>query len=275
MPELPEVEVVRQGLSLILKDQPLIQDIEFYRANLRDPMPKKQLRLLIGSAILAVHRRAKYLLFETSKGYALSHLGMTGSWRVSEKSSDEKRKHDHVALILSNGQRLIYCDPRRFGVLDFASIAKKDIHPRLQHLGVEPLSADFTGAQLWSSLRKKKCSIKAAIMDQKVVVGVGNIYAAEALFGANIHPLTRACQVSLSRCEKLVSAIQQILKQAIAAGGSSISDFKQATGDSGYFQAEHRVYDRASLPCVICATNIRRRVIAGRSSFWCPQCQKK
>lgn len=282
MPELPEVEVVRQGLSKILSDNPVIADIQFYRGDLRDPIPQKKLRTLIGLSILSVQRRAKYLLFETTGGKILSHLGMTGSWRREKQAvmSTTKikrkpmQKHDHVAIVLQNGNSLVYCDPRRFGILDFIDRNEKN-HPRLKHLGPEPLTAEFTAEKLWKSLRNKKCSIKSALMDQKIVVGVGNIYVAEALFQAQISPLAMACKVSLEKCQKLVSSIQSVLRQAIEAGGSSISDYRQANGDSGSFQNRHQVYDRASQPCFICTTPIRRKVIVGRSSFWCPNCQKK
>ncbi|HWU43839.1 MAG TPA: bifunctional DNA-formamidopyrimidine glycosylase/DNA-(apurinic or apyrimidinic site) lyase [Bdellovibrio sp.] len=270
MPELPEVDVVRQGLEKILQHHPRLEKIELKRKDLRDPIPIKKLNTLIGESITSVERRAKYLLLWTKKGALLSHLGMTGTWRVAPLG--DERVHDHIYLHFSGNLRLAYRDPRRFGILDF--VADPATHPKLSHLGPEPLSSEFTGESLWQSLRGRTASIKAAIMDQKIVVGVGNIYASEALFAARIKPTLPAQKLSLERATVLVREIQNILRLAIAHGGSSISDFAHASGESGYFQSTFKVYDRKGKPCVVCGQHIRAKVIGGRNTFWCGHCQK-
>lgn len=270
MPELPEVEIVKRGLAEILEDHPRLEKIELKRKDIRSPIPAKKLSTLVGEKITSVQRRAKYLLLWTPKGAMLSHLGMTGTWRVAPKG--DERSHDHIYLHFSNGLRLAYRDPRRFGIFDFVS--DPATHPSLKNLGPEPLSKDFTGESLWESLRKKNIAIKVAIMDQKVVVGVGNIYASEALFAAGIKPSLPASKLSLDRAKILVREIQNVLSESIKAGGSSISDFEHASGDSGYFQDRFKVYDRAGEPCVVCGTHIRSKVMGGRNTFWCGHCQK-
>jgi len=272
MPELPEVETVRRGLEEILKDHPVIDKIELQRKDLRDPIPVKKVRSLIGQKITSVERRAKYLLLRTPQGSLLSHLGMTGTWRVA-KPGDE-RDHDHIYLHFTNGLRLAYRDPRRFGIFDFVALEQEAQHPKLKALGYEPLSESFTGEALHKLLRGKVVAIKVAIMDQKLVVGVGNIYASEALFRAKIKPVTPSLKLSLEKCEKLVASIKEILFEAIQAGGSSISDFAQASGESGYFQTRFKVYDREGEKCVICGAKIRAQTLGGRSTYWCSSCQK-
>jgi formamidopyrimidine-DNA glycosylase (fpg) len=270
MPELPEVEVVKRGLEKILENKPTLQKIELKRKDLRDVMPAKKLSTLVGAKILSVERRAKYLLIWTDKGGMLSHLGMTGTWRVAPEG--DERLHDHIYLHFSGGLRLAYRDPRRFGIFDFIPAGKT--HPKLSELGPEPFDASFTGETLWKSLRGKKINLKVAIMDQKVVVGVGNIYASEALFAAGIKPNLPAEKLSAARAEVLVREIRKVLQTSIDSGGSSISDFAQASGESGYFQTLFRVYDRAGEPCVVCKTKIKSTVMGGRSTYWCPHCQK-
>lgn len=277
MPELPEVEVVRRGLEkLLLKSQgtalPRIEKIEFLRRDLRDPMPIRALKKLEGAQILAVRRRAKYLLIETDRGGILSHLGMTGTWR--EAPVGDEKDHDHIYLYLSSGLRLAYRDPRRFGIFETYDIRQQSKSPRLKSLGPEPFDTQFSQALLSAYLHGKKTTVKAAIMDQRCVVGVGNIYASEALFMAGVSPLKKAGRVTREQSEKIVQAVRQTLKTAIEAGGSSISDFYSFQGQSGDFQNSHAVYDRSGEPCRQCGTKIRSRVIAGRSTYWCPTCQK-
>lgn len=277
MPELPEVEVVRQDLARKFKDQPQILRFEFKRKDLRDPMPIAKLKKMEGAKILAVHRRAKYLLIETEAGGILSHLGMTGTWRLA--APGEERDHDHIYLHLSNGQRWAFRDPRRFGIFEVYDLKDPAKSPRLKSLGPEPLSADFTGDFLWRKLRGKSVNIKVAIMDPKIVVGVGNIYASEALFASRIRPQAKAGKVSKDLCERLVLEIKSILEKSIVVGGSSISDFYSSSGDAGGFQNRFQVYDRKGLECVVCSTRrspvlIRSAVMGGRSTFWCPSCQK-
>ncbi len=271
MPELPEVEVVRKELEALFEGQPRLEKIEFLRKELRDPMPIAKIQLLLGARILAVRRRAKYLLIETEKGGLLSHLGMTGTWRVAVGGDD--RLHDHVYLHLSNGLRLAFRDPRRFGILEVFDLRFPEKSPRLCNLGPEPLEEIFTGIYLWRQLKLRKGPVKPALMDQKLVVGIGNIYASEALFRAKIRPQRKSNRVSLESAEILVGQIKQILAEAILSGGSSISDFKGAQDNPGSFHLLHQVYDRKGVPCVICGTLIRQSVMAGRSTFWCPVCQ--
>lgn len=270
MPELPEVEVVRQGLEKILEHHPKLEKVELKRKDLRGPIPAKKISTLVGERVLSVERRAKYLLIWTSKGAMLSHLGMTGTWRVAPPG--DERLHDHIYLHFSGNLRLAYRDPRRFGCFDFVS--DPALHPKLIELGPEPLGSDFTGESLWESLRGKSVALKVAIMDQKIVVGVGNIYASEALFAAGIKPSLPAAKLSRDRAEILVKEIRKILKESIKKGGSSISDFAQASGESGYFQTTFKVYDRAGEACVSCGTHLRAKVMGGRNTFWCSHCQK-
>lgn len=272
MPELPEVEIVRRGLAEIFASRPQLVRIELLRRDLRDPMPVKKLKALEGAQILAVHRRAKYLLIETDRGGLLSHLGMTGTWRVAPLG--QELLHDHIYLHLSTGERLAYRDPRRFGIFETYDVLQPTRSPRLENLGPEPLDREFSGASLWNSLRNRKSSIKAAIMDQKIVVGVGNIYASEALFLARIKPSLAADKLSRLRAEGLVENIVAVLQSALAAGGSSISDFRNSQGDSGYFQNQFKVYDRQTQACVVCNSKIKAQTLAGRSTFWCPRCQR-
>jgi formamidopyrimidine-DNA glycosylase len=271
MPELPEVEVVRRQLEKITADHPSIREFQFKRKDLRDPMPMAHFKKMQGAQILSIRRRAKYLLIETSKGGILSHLGMTGSWRVA-KSGDEQL-HDHIYLHLSSGLRLAFRDPRRFGIFETFDILHQNQNKRLKDLGPEPLEEAFTAEKLLEKLKNKNVSLKVALMDQKVVVGVGNIYASEALFQAQISPKLISRKLKLEKAERLVSAIKSILEKAIEAGGSSISDFKDAENSSGYFQNQHFVYDRFGLPCAICRSKIKTLRMAGRSTFWCPRCQ--
>lgn len=270
MPELPEVEVVRRGLEEILKNRPVLKKIELKRKDLRWPIPVKKIESLIGQRILSIERRAKYLLLWTPKGALLSHLGMTGTWRVAPVG--DERDHDHIYLHFSGNLRLAYRDPRRFGCLDFAQNAAP--HPRLQDLGPEPLGSDFSGLTLWKSLVNKKIALKTALMDQKIVVGVGNIYASEALFAAKIKPDLPAQKLTRKQADILVDEIKKILSQAIKMGGSSISDFAQADGKSGYFQKSFCVYGRVNEPCLVCSQPVKSRILGGRNTFWCSSCQK-
>lgn len=272
MPELPEVETVRKGLEEILKSQPVITRIELRRKDLRDPIPVKKVQSLVGQKVTAVERRAKYLLLRTPQGSLLSHLGMTGTWRVAV--TGDERDHDHIYLHFSGGLRLAYRDPRRFGCFDFVAAGQELQHPKLKALGVEPLSEAFTADLLWEKFRKKMVALKVAIMDQKIVVGVGNIYASEALFRAGLRPGTPALRVSREKCARLVLSIKDILREAIVAGGSSISDYEQFSGESGYFQKRFRVYGREDEECIVCGTIISARVLGGRSTYWCSNCQK-
>lgn len=271
MPELPEVEVVRQGLEKMVGSKTKLKKIELMRRDLREPFPVKKLKALEGAMILGVRRRAKYLLIETTQGTLLSHLGMTGTWRLAP--SGEERDHDHVYLYLDNGQRWAYRDPRRFGYLGVMGVGES--HVKLESLGVEPLEPEFDVNYLLEKSRGRKVPLKAFIMDQRVVVGVGNIYASEALFAARINPLREAHLLTRHDAQKLIKVIKNILTHAIQAGGSSISDFTSAKGGEGYFQKQFKVYSREGEVCFLCKkSRIKNVVIAGRSTFFCPTCQK-
>ncbi len=272
MPELPEVENVKLSLvNLGVVGQTFVK-VDLLREGLRIPFPEGISRRLRNQTLLAVHRRAKYLLFETEKFYMLSHLGMTGSWR--NIGATKLKKHDHAVLHFASGMKLVFNDPRRFGLLDL--IGKKDVLESrwLKHLGVEPLTAEFDSDYLFGMTRKMKGSIKAFIMDQRRVVGVGNIYASEALFAAGVKPTRPAGRISKDESQRLVDDIRRILRASIHAGGSTIRDYKNSKGESGRFQLGFLVYDRAGSPCVKCASLVRARVIAGRNTFWCAKCQR-
>lgn len=278
MPELPEVENVRLKFWSELSSVPgadlRLREAKFFRKDLRFPIPGKlksklKQRDQLGP-LLGIERRAKYLLFKFRTGYLLSHLGMTGSWRETSHQHDTIL-HDHICLQFENGQSWTYNDPRRFGYVDW--IEDLDSHPLLKHLAPEPLSAEFSSAYLKAVCRGKKVCIKSLIMDQRRVVGVGNIYASEALFRAGIRPTRRSGGIRLDEIGKLVEAIKEVLREAIEHGGSTIKDFKGADGYAGRFQSRLFVYDRAGELCRKCREVIVSKQISGRSTYWCPVCQ--
>lgn len=273
MPELPEVETVRAGLAKLLGKRSSIARVQLTRGDLREPIPKSLAKRLAGQPIIAVRRRAKYLLIDTPVVTLLCHLGMTGTWRVAPPGTE--RNHDHCYLHLADGRRLAFRDPRRFGLLDLVEPGGEASHRALRSLGPEPLDVTgFTVDHLVAACRGRKQAIKPLIMDQRIVVGVGNIYAAEALFRAGIRPGRAAGRVPRAALATLVQAIRTILTAAIAAGGSTISDFRQAGGASGYFQHRFQVYDRAGQSCNVCSATLRGMVLGGRASVWCPRCQR-
>ena len=273
MPELPEVETVRAGLERLLGKRAVIRSIVLQRADLRAPIPPGLPARFRGAAITAVRRRAKYLLFDTPRGSLLSHLGMTGTWR--EAPAGDERLHDHCYLHLEDGRRLAFRDPRRFGLLDLVEPGGEATHPRLSDLGPEPLDeSTFTSEHLLTICRGRKQAIKPVIMDQQVVVGVGNIYAQEALFRTGIRPTRPAGKVKRDEMQALVDHIRTVLREAITAGGSTISDFRQAGGDGGYFQHNFQVYDRAGQACVVCRGKLHGAVVGGRGTTWCRRCQR-
>ena len=203
----------------------------------------------------------------------LSHLGMTGSWRQGEESARaEGLLHDHVRMTFADGRQLIFNDPRRFGYLDWVTGDEKS-NAFLKHLGPEPLSEDFSGERLFRLLRKRKAAIKVLLMDQRIVVGVGNIYASESLFRAKVRPSRQGAKVTREECERIVASIREVLAEAIEAGGSTISDYRHADGSSGGFQDRFRVYDRKGQPCLVCGKKVSSRVMGGRSTYWCASCQ--
>lgn len=272
MPELPEVETVKEGLNKILEDQPLIQSVSVSRKKLRFAYPSGFKRSLVGLRVKEVKRRAKYLIFKTDGPSIICHLGMTGNWR-SEKNL-VKRPHDHVFLKLSSGKILIFNDTRRFGYLDLVSESSLATCRWFQHLGPEPLEVNkFTSDYLFAHSRKKTTSIKAFIMKQEVVVGVGNIYASEALFLAGLHPKKQASLLNKKQCEQIVKSIRKVLRQAILKGGTTIKDFQSAGGSRGYFQLQLNVYGRSGESCHKCKSKINKLLQGGRSTFYCPNCQ--
>lgn len=275
MPELPEVESLRRQIEVSLPAGQSLVGVQFYRGDIRDPIPKAKIKSLVGQIFQAVERRSKYLLFRFERGFLISHLGMTGSWRILQ--SDEKPSrvlHDHAMLEFSSGQSLVYRDPRRFGVIDFARLEERETHKRFKDLGPEPLSEAFVFEVFFAKLKSSKINIKTLVMNPKLVVGVGNIYASEVLFRVGVRPQRPAFRLTRREAEDLFREIPLLLKRAIDAGGSSIRDYQKLSGESGDFQLSHSVYGREGQPCRICHTSIRMQVLGQRSSFWCPSCQK-
>jgi len=271
MPELPEVEITRRGIEPFV-DQRTITGVTVRDRRLRWPVPGNLDAILRGSRVHAVRRRAKYLLLECDKGTLIVHLGMSGSLRVVRAGSPHG-PYDHLDLDVGE-MALRLRDPRRFGaVLWHAGDPAR--HPLLAGLGVEPLSPDFGGALLHAATRGRRAGVKLALMDNKIVVGVGNIYANESLFRARINPVVAAGRLSRERCERLADAVRATLQDALAAGGSTLRDFAHSDGSSGYFQQQYLVYDRTGAPCRVCGAPIRRRVQGQRSTYYCPACQRR
>ncbi len=271
MPELPEVEITLRGLEPRLAGH-RVAGVAIRHPQLRWPVPGNLPRLLPGQTIRALHRRAKYLLVEFDHGTLILHLGMSGSLRILPRGVPPD-KHDHFDLILDDGNLLRLRDPRRFGAVLWHE-GDGAQHPLLKHLGPEPLLTEFDAAYLYGAIHGRTVAIKQAIMDSHVVVGVGNIYANEALFRAGIRPQRASNRVSKLQCAGLVQAIRQTLRAAIRAGGSTLRDFVNSAGEPGYFQQHYWVYGRAGEACKKCGTPIRQVRQAQRSSFYCPHCQK-
>ncbi len=271
MPELPEVETTRRGIEPHVQGE-TVTEIIVRRRDLRQPV-SKSISTIKGCIITGVRRRAKYLMLDISDGSTLlAHLGMSGSLRVAS-ASDAWRTHDHLAITLANGRQLRFHDPRRFGL--FLRITGDPTHHvLLRNLGPEPLEVEFTTAGLAESCAKRSTAIKSVIMDAKVVVGVGNIYASEALFRAGILPHTPARRVSKPKLEKLVTAIRDVLAESILQGGTTLRDFLHSDSEPGYFKQQLFVYGRSGDPCRVCGTAIRNTVINQRMTYWCPRCQK-
>lgn len=302
MPELPEVETVRRGLAPHIEGK-RIAYVDLRRPDLRFPFPEGFVEALTGARIEKMDRRAKYLMTYltglTGDSWVwITHLGMTGRFTRSDLGSDdaladnsiadvsftpgrfhnqlEVAKHDHVIIGLDDGSRLVYADPRRFGFMHLVQADALSQYPAFVNMGPEPLSSDLTLEDLLSRLSARASPIKQALLDQNIIAGLGNIYVCEALFRANISPKRLAKNVGKQRLARLIPAIQTVLSEAIAAGGSSISDFKSSDGALGYFQHNFDVYDRADEPCSRqeCAGIVKRLVQGGRSTFYCGTCQK-
>lgn len=269
MPELPEVETTRRGIA------PHMEGRRIRRAIVRQPKLRweipPQVRALRDATVRGIRRRAKYLLIDTDRGQLLMHLGMSGSLRVVDADLPPGT-HDHVDLVLDSGRAVRLNDPRRFGAVLFSDEA--DTHPLLRDLGPEPLSDAFDGAWLAARARGRRSAVKSFIMDNAVVVGVGNIYAQESLFLAGIHPSRAAGRISAARYEALARAIRTVLADAIEAGGTTLRDFSGADGRPGYFAQSLRVYGRAGAPCVTCGATLKAARHGQRSTCYCPHCQR-
>ena len=270
MPELPEVETVRRGLAPHLTGQ-VVTEVVVRQPRLRWPVPEALALQLPGQTIRRVERRAKYLLLGTDAGTVIFHLGMTGRLRLLSTHTP-LQKHDHADLILASGQCLRFNDSRRFGALLWTT-EPPERHPLLQALGPEPFDAAFSGVYLRQRAQDRTPAIKTFIMDNHIVVGVGNIYGNEALFAAGINPLRPAGQVTEAECERLAVAIREILAEAIQQGGTTLRDFIGGDGERGYFQQSLRVYNRYGLPCAACGQPIQRCRIGQRATYYCPRCQ--
>lgn len=272
MPELPEVETTRRGLEPHLTGK-RITDVVVRDARLRWPVAADFAERLAGRRIGRLRRRAKYLLVELDRGTVLLHLGMSGALRIVP-SAEPAGKHDHLDIEVDGTHRLRLTDPRRFGSVHYVA-EDLDRHPLLSALGPEPLSEAFDADALHAATRGRTASIKETIMNAHIVVGVGNIYASEALFRAGIDPRLRAGKLSRPRCEALVDAIKHTLRDALRAGGSSLRDWHHADGSPGYFQQQYFAYDRAGEPCRRCGANVRSIRQGQRATYFCPSCQKR
>jgi len=291
MPELPEVETVRRGLAPVMEGARFAR-VALARADLRFPFPDNFAARLEGARVEALGRRGKYLVAPLSTGESLiMHLGMSGRFTV--KGAGERplaadaffhatgggAAHDHVAFHMAGdgrraGARIVYNDPRRFGFMDLAPTAALDASPHFRGMGPEPLSDGFDNAALFAAMKARTAPLKAALLDQRAVAGLGNIYVCEALFRAGLSPRRKASSLGAARAARLRSAIVDVLGEAIAAGGSTLRDFAASDGALGYFQHRFKVYDREGEPCPACASPIRRVVQAGRSTFFCGRCQR-
>jgi formamidopyrimidine-DNA glycosylase len=301
MPELPEVETVRRGLQPVMEGERIVK-AEARRKDLRFPFQKDFVARLTGQTVTGLGRRAKYLMADLASGdVLLMHLGMSGSFRVIENEDkkvpgkfhhprNEDRAHDHVVFHMSSGAAVVFNDPRRFGYMKIIARDALEAEPLLSGLGPEPLGNEFDAAMLARSCANKKTSLKAALLDQRVVAGLGNIYVCEALFRSQLSPRRLAATLATKagqrkgvaggeptdHAKRLVTAIHAVLNQAIKAGGSSLRDHRQTTGELGYFQHSFQVYDREGEKCQTagCGGIVRRFTQNGRSTFWCPKCQK-
>ncbi len=293
MPELPEVETVRRGLQPVMKGQRIVR-VETRRGDLRFPFQKDFVARLNGQLVTGLGRRAKYLLADLGSGdVLLMHLGMSGSFRVAlgggettpgefHYARSEDRAHDHVIFHMASGAVISFNDPRRFGAMKIVARDEIESEPLLSGLGPEPLGNEFDAAMLAHACAGKKTSLKAALLDQRVVAGLGNIYVCEALFRSHLSPRRLAATLATKKGEatdhakRLVDAIHTVLNAAIQAGGSSLRDHRQIDGELGYFQHSFQVYDREGEKCPTrgCKGTVRRFVQNGRSTFWCPNCQK-
>ena len=283
MPELPEVETVRRGLAPVMEGQRIAR-AEVNRPDLRWPFPDRMADRLTGALIERLRRRSKYILADLDTGETLLiHLGMSGRMLISgamlgafHHDHPAPAKHDHVVLHMGQGARITFNDARRFGAMDLMGTPDTDAHWLMRDLGPEPFANDFNEDYLVARLKGRNTPIKSALLDQRIVAGLGNIYVCEVLHRAGIHPARKAGRIAAARIAGLVPLIRQVLEEAIAAGGSSLRDYRQADGELGYFQHGFAVYGREGEPCVTpgCDGTVARIVQSGRSSFFCPRCQR-
>lgn len=283
MPELPEVETVRRGLAPVMEGV-VIARADVNRPDLRWPFPERMAERLTGKRVERLRRRSKYVLADLSSGETLLiHLGMSGRMLISGDPLGQfvhehpaAEKHDHVVFHMENGARITFNDPRRFGAMDLMLTSDEAAHKLLAVLGPEPLGNDFHEAVLVEALKGRNTPVKSALLDQRIVSGLGNIYVCETLFRAGISPTRKAGRIAAPRVASMVPIIREVLSEAIEAGGSSLRDFRQADGELGYFQHSFDVYGREGEPCKAkgCDATITRIVQSGRSSFYCPQCQR-
>ncbi|RMF46601.1 MAG: bifunctional DNA-formamidopyrimidine glycosylase/DNA-(apurinic or apyrimidinic site) lyase [Deltaproteobacteria bacterium] len=270
MPELPEVETTRRGLEPHLAGR-RVTGVTVRNGSLRWPVEPDLVERLVGARLKGIGRRAKYLLFNFNSGTLLVHLGMSGSLRLVD-SSVAVGRHDHVDIVFHQ-TILRLNDPRRFGAVLWAGRNARQ-HPLLANLGVEPLGSDFTGHWLYKQAGRTSRPVKHLIMDQKILVGVGNIYACEALFRAGLHPERRASDLDMDECRRLVAAVKAVLEEALDAGGTTLKDFTRADGRPGYFSQSLAVYGRAGQPCTSCYQPVAVTRMSNRSTFFCPRCQR-
>lgn len=276
MPELPEVEIVTNQLKDWALNKRITKITKSSKA-LRFEKLSRPISKLKNQKINSILRRGKYIIWNLENDCVVSHLGMSGQWKIVNDTSEKviRSKHTHIEIQFSDGAKIEYIDPRRFGCFVLIQPDQQATFKLLKDLGPEPLSEEFTGDYLWSQLDAKAAPVKNIIMNQSIVVGVGNIYAVEALFLAKINPMQAGKKVTKDQAYSLVEHIKQILLKSIANGGSSIDDFVHVNGQSGSFQNLHLVYGKKNENCVICATKIKSKFIAGRNTFWCSNCQKK
>lgn len=284
MPELPEVETVRRGLEPVMQGARIVQ-ADIHRPDLRWPFPERMAERLEGAQVLRLRRRSKYLLLDLDTDETLLvHLGMSGRMLIDgapgpgvfHREHAARDKHDHVVLHLDHGGRVTFNDPRRFGAMDLFTTSEQENHWLIEKLGPEPLSNNFHADYLIEAFEGRRSPVKQALLDQRIVAGLGNIYVCESLFRAGIHPKRKAGQIGEARVAALVPIVRDVLSEAIEAGGSSLRDYRQADGELGYFQHGFQVYDRTGHPCQRDGCNgvVTRIVQSGRSSFYCPQCQR-
>lgn len=282
MPELPEVETVRRGLQPVMEGR-VIAKTDVNRPDLRWPFPENMAERLNGRTVTALRRRSKYILADLDSGETLIiHLGMSGRMQIEKAETTQlhhahlvQQKHDHVVFHMEDGTRIAFNDARRFGAMDLAETDSLEQHWLIEKIGPEPLGNQFDESYLIDALKKKGSPIKTALLDQRVVAGLGNIYVCEVLFRTGISPKRKASNLSVARVSSLVPAIREVLGEAIESGGSSLRDHRQTNGELGYFQHNFAVYDREEKPCQNdCGAKIFRIVQSGRSSFYCPKCQR-